>query len=73
MSGPSIPGLDGPFPIGSRSMGVKLLVVCALAVSMTIPAYFVGGLVQDRTKRAAYRFLLRAKSTKLLSGRTLNC
>jgi inner membrane protein len=37
----------------SRSMGVKLIVVCALAVSMTIPGYFVAGLVEDRTKRAA--------------------
>lgn len=41
------------FRIDSRSMGVKLIVVCALAVSMTIPAFFVGGLVEDRTRRAA--------------------
>jgi inner membrane protein len=34
-------------------MGVKLLVVCALALLMTIPALFVEGLVQDRTSRAA--------------------
>src|ERR1017187_2917498 len=39
--------------IDSRSMGVKLIVVCGLAVSMTIPAFFVGGLVEDRTRRAA--------------------
>jgi len=33
-------------------MGVKLIVVCALALFMTIPAFFVSGLVNDRTKRA---------------------
>lgn len=38
--------------IKSRSMGVKLIVVCMLALLMTIPAFFVGGLVDDRTKRA---------------------
>jgi inner membrane protein len=37
----------------SRSMGVKLIVVCGLALVMTIPALFVGGLVEDRTGRAA--------------------
>jgi inner membrane protein involved in colicin E2 resistance len=37
----------------SRSMGVKLIVVCGLALLMTIPAFFVGALVEDRTQRAA--------------------
>jgi inner membrane protein len=41
------------FRIDSRSMGVKLIVVCGLAFSMTIPAFFVEGLVNDRTTRAA--------------------
>ena len=47
------------FPLGmqirirSRSMGVKLIVVCGLALLMTVPAFFVGGLVDDRTTRAA--------------------
>ena len=41
--------------IKSRSMGVKLIVVCGLALLMTIPAFFVGGLVDDRTKRAGGR------------------
>jgi len=36
----------------SRSMGVKLIVVCALALVMCIPAFFVEGLVQERTQRA---------------------
>jgi inner membrane protein len=39
--------------IRSRSMGVKLIVVCGLALLMTIPAFFVGGLVNDRTEMAA--------------------
>ena len=37
----------------SLSMGVKLIVVCGLALFMMIPAFFVNGLVNDRTKRAA--------------------
>jgi len=37
----------------SRSMGVKLIVVCGLALLMTIPTMFVNGLVDDRTTRAA--------------------
>jgi len=39
--------------VKSRSMGMKLIVVCGLAVLMIIPALFVGSLVEDRTKRAA--------------------
>ncbi len=42
-----------PFGINSRSMGMKLIVVCALALLMTIPALFVGGLIRERTERAA--------------------
>ncbi|HWB33676.1 MAG TPA: cell envelope integrity protein CreD [Acidobacteriaceae bacterium] len=37
----------------SRSMGVKLIVVCFLALLMCIPALFVFGLVQDRTHSQA--------------------
>jgi inner membrane protein len=39
--------------IKSRSMGVKLIVVCVLALFMTIPVFLVDGLVDDRTQRAA--------------------
>lgn len=39
--------------IKSRSMGTKLLVVCGLALVMTIPSFFVDSLVSDRTRRAA--------------------
>jgi inner membrane protein len=39
--------------ITSRSMGVKLIVVCGLALFMTIPALFVEGVLQDRKSRAA--------------------
>ncbi len=37
----------------SRSMGMKLIVVCTLALFMAIPALFVESLVSDRTSRAA--------------------
>jgi inner membrane protein len=33
-------------------MGMKLIVVCGLALAMTIPALFVEGLVEERTQRA---------------------
>jgi inner membrane protein len=33
----------------SRSMGMKLILVCGLALSMAIPALFVQGLVEERT------------------------
>lgn len=36
----------------SLSMGVKLIFVCGLALLMTIPALFVGSLINDRSKRA---------------------
>ena len=36
----------------SRSMGMKLIVVCGLALFMTIPTLFVARLVDDRTQRA---------------------
>jgi inner membrane protein involved in colicin E2 resistance len=39
--------------IRSRSMGAKLIVVCGLSLAMTIPAFLVGGLVTERTVRAA--------------------
>jgi inner membrane protein len=39
--------------IKSRSMGAKLIVACGLALLMMIPALFVGGLVGDRSRRAA--------------------
>jgi inner membrane protein len=36
--------------ISSRSMGVKFIVVCALALLMTIPSFFVSSLVDDRSR-----------------------
>ena len=36
----------------ARSMGLKLLLVCGLALLMTIPALFVFALLMDRTHRA---------------------
>lgn len=50
-----VTGLSGALQarIGSRSIGLKLIVVCGLALVMMIPAAFVHGLIQDRTERAA--------------------
>ena len=41
-----------PANVKSRSMGVKLIVVCGLALLMYIPTFFVEGLVDERTQRA---------------------
>jgi len=41
-----------PAGIRTRSMGVKLIVVCALALLTTIPAFFVDSLIDDRNHRA---------------------
>jgi inner membrane protein len=52
MSQPSV----SPTPFAnlrSRSMGMKLIVVCGLALLMTIPGFFVSSLVEERTRRAA--------------------
>ena len=49
--------------ITSRSMGVKLLLVAVLALLMTIPSFFVSGLVAERAKRAE-------DATKQMSGGT---
>ncbi|MBD3769987.1 MAG: cell envelope integrity protein CreD [Rhodobacterales bacterium] len=49
---PSMPGAPPPNPLAQylpqRSAGLKLLLVCALALLMAIPALFVFGVVQDR-------------------------
>lgn len=37
----------------SRSIGMKLIVICGLALVMVIPSFFVAGLIEDRTKREA--------------------
>jgi len=44
------PSLTARLP--ARSMGLKLLLVCALALLMAIPALMVFGLLSDRTNRA---------------------
>lgn len=44
-----------PFPtnygVTSRSIGLKLIVICALALVMTLPSFFVDSLVTERTRR----------------------
>jgi inner membrane protein len=43
-----------PLPSANyRSMGTKLLLVCVLALVMAIPAFFVGGLVSERSHGTA--------------------
>lgn len=42
-----------PSSFSSRSMGMKLIVVCGLALLMSIPKFFVESLVDERTQRAA--------------------
>jgi inner membrane protein len=37
----------------SLSMGIKLVVICVLALFMMIPAFFVSDLVRERTQRAS--------------------
>ncbi len=39
-------------PMPNRSLGAKLLIVCALAILMSLPAFAVFGLIYDRTNRA---------------------
>ena len=53
MNASSVVQADGQGRFKSRSMGMKLIVVCGLALVMTIPALFVSGLVDERTGRAA--------------------
>lgn len=47
--------LQSAFPgsIRSRSMGLKLIVVCTLALLMSVPAFFVESLLEERTQREA--------------------
>src|SRR5437016_4282136 len=40
------------FRMPTRSMGAKLLVVCGLVLLMLVPAFFVSGLVRERSQRA---------------------
>ena len=41
-----------PIKLPTRSMGLKLIVVCFLALVMSIPALFVWALIEDRSERA---------------------
>ncbi len=51
MNSSSQSSLQSQFTAYSRSMGVKLLLVCGLALLMLIPALFVFGLVGERKHR----------------------
>lgn len=51
--GPAVPPPPIPAaPPPRRSLGLKLLLVCGLALLMSIPALFVFALLSDRTQRA---------------------
>jgi len=52
MSGFSMLHANGRAEAGTRSAGVKLIVVCVLALLMNIPGLFVQSLVTDRMTRA---------------------
>jgi inner membrane protein len=45
-----VPAARGLFR--SLSMGFKLIIVCGMALFMAIPAFFVSGIVDDRTRRS---------------------
>ncbi len=53
MSSPSTLQFSLPSGTRSRSMGMKLIVVCGLALLMALPSLFVDGLLSERTSRAA--------------------
>jgi len=53
MDGFSIPHANFEPRIRARSAGVKLMVICLLALAMNIPGLFVQGLVTERMNRAA--------------------
>jgi inner membrane protein len=53
MGNVSLSGSSLPAGIASRSLGLKLIVVCGLALLMTIPSFFVESLIDERTSRAA--------------------
>ncbi len=58
----------------SRSMGIKLLLVCGLALLMMIPAYFVSNVVDERAQRAkevTEEISGRAGGQQILLGPTL--
>src|ERR1700753_3655193 len=45
--------VPNPLPrFRTLSMGIKLVVICGLALLMSIPAFFVDHLVDERTSRA---------------------
>lgn len=53
MSDFSILNLGEGSRYGARSAGMKLLIICVLALAMNIPGLFVQGLVNDRMTQAA--------------------
>jgi len=52
MTQPSVYSLAVQLQNRSRSLGLKLILVCALALLMMVPAIFVNSIVEERTARA---------------------
>ena len=57
--------------MNSRSMGMKLILVSVLALLMTIPSFFVGGLVDDRSQGRPTNAVQQAKSQQYIPGSTI--
>jgi len=55
-------------PPNYRSMGTKLILVAFLALLMTLPAFFVGGLVSERSRGTADTEQQAAATPQLLAG-----
>ena len=60
-----------PTSMNSRSMGMKLILVSVLALLMTIPSFFVGGLVDDRSQGRPTNAVQQAKSQQYIPGSTI--
>jgi len=52
-------------------MGMKLILVSVLALLMTIPSFFVGGLVDDRSQGRPTNAVQQAKSQQYIPGSTI--
>lgn len=59
--------------LNARSMGAKFIILCALALLMTIPSFFVSGLVEDRSRgpENAIQQANSAIATQTIPGSTI--
>jgi len=59
-----------PTSMSNRSMGMKLILLSVLALFMTIPSFFVSGLVDDRSAGPTHA-VEQAKGQQVLLGSTI--